>query len=72
MHVYIYIYSSTVGAHIFGRLFVLQITLLNIENHAHFFSILHHMIDMIPSLKMLNIIIYKIHNPELDRAPKYT
>ena len=61
-----YIYSSTVGAHIFGRLFVLQITLLNIENHANFFSILHH------SLKMLNIIIYKIHNPELDRAPKYT
>ena len=58
------VHVCTVGAHIFGRLFVLKNNLAKYRKTYSICSNLHHMIDMISSFKMLNIIIYKIHHPE--------
>ena len=65
-------YQCTVGAHIFGRISVLKNNLAKYRETCSICPNLHHMIDMIPSFKMLEIIILQIHNPELDLARKCT
>ena len=49
--------KCTVGAHIFGLLSVLKNNLAKYRETCLILPNLHHMIDMIPSFKMLDIII---------------